>query len=250
MTKVLVTGGAGGIGRAIVERFLADGAQVMTCDADVAALDEAMTSLPGLLGLPCDVSDPAQVETLFEAVARDLGALDVFVANVGVGGPTQPVEELSLADWQRVMDVNLTGTFDTVRHAIPFIKASRGTIVIMSSAAGRYGYPNRAPYAVSKWGLVGLAKTLSIELGEDGVSVNAILPGAVGGERFERVIEGRAAISGRSIEEEMMTSFANQSLKQVVDPAHVADLVHFLTTPAGRSMSGAAISIDGDLQRG
>lgn len=250
MTKVLVTGGAGGIGLAIVKRFLADGAQVATCDADAAALEAVTTAHPGLVGMRCDVSDPDQVSALFEIVHRDLGGLDVMVANVGIGGPTTPVEDLSLADWQRVMDVNLTGTFDTVRRAIPFIKASQGTIVIMSSAAGRYGYPNRAPYAVSKWGLVGLAKTLSVELGEFGVSVNAILPGAVGGERFERVIEGRAAISGRSIEEETLVGLANQSLKKVVDPAHVADLAYFLTTPAGRSMSGAAISIDCDLQRG
>src|SRR5690606_22343268 len=98
--------------------------------------------------------------------------------------------------------------------------------------AGRYGYPNRLAYCVSKWGLVGFAKTLAMELGPDGISVNAVLPGAVGGERFDRVIAGRAALSGRSIEETMLEGLASQSLKHVVDPAHVADLVHFLTTPA------------------
>ncbi|MBO9671609.1 MAG: SDR family oxidoreductase [Sphingobium sp.] len=250
MKRVLVTGGAAGIGRAIAERFVAAGDRVLTCDVDAAELEAAKSAMPGLLAIPCDVSDPIQVDMLFAALARDLGGLDVLVANVGIGGPTLPADELPLADWQRVMDVNLTGTFDVTRRAIPLLKQSKGTIVIMSSAAGRLGYPNRMPYAVSKWGLVGMAKTLAAELGEFGISANAILPGAVGGERFERVIEGRAALSGRAFEDEMMAGFANQSLKQVAEPAHVADLVHFLTTPAGRSISGAALPIDNDLHRG
>ena len=250
MKRVLVTGGGAGIGRAIVERFVTAGDKVLACDIDAAELEAARAALPGLIAVPCDVSDPAQVDLLFGALEKDLGALDVLVANVGIGGPTLPADQLPLADWQRVMDVNLTGTFDVTRRAIPLLKASRGTIVIMSSAAGRLGYPNRMPYAVSKWGLVGMAKTLAAELGEFGISANAILPGAVGGERFERVIEGRAALSGRSFEDEMMAGFGNQSLKQVVEPGHVADLVHFLTTPAGRSISGAALPIDNDLQRG
>ena len=249
MKRVLVTGGAAGIGLAIVKRFVADGAEVLTCDVDAAGLDAACAALPGLKAIACDVSDTTQVDALFEAVARDLGGLDVLVANVGIGGPTLPADQLPLADWQRVMDINLTGTFDVTRRAIPLIKASKGTIVIMSSAAGRMGYPNRLPYAVSKWGLVGFAKTLAAELGGDGVSVNAILPGAVGGDRFEQVISGRAALSGRSFEDEMLVGFANQSLKQVVEPEHVADLAHFLTTPAGRSISGAALSMDADMQR-
>jgi NAD(P)-dependent dehydrogenase (short-subunit alcohol dehydrogenase family) len=250
MKHVLVTGGAAGIGRAIAARFVAAGDRVLTCDIDAAELDAAKAALPGLMVVPCDVSDPLQVDLLFAALARDLGGLDVLVANVGIGGPTLPADQLPLADWQRVMDVNLTGTFDVTRRAVPLLKDSKGTIVIMSSAAGRLGYPNRIPYAVSKWGLVGMAKTLAAELGEFGISANAVLPGAVGGERFERVIEGRAALSGHSFEDEMMTGFANQSLKQVVEPEHVADLVHFLTTPAGRSISGAALPIDNDLQRG
>ncbi len=249
MKRVLVTGGAAGIGLAIVKRFVAEGADVLTCDVDAAGLEAACAALPGLRAVPCDVSDTGQVSALFEAVARDLGGLDVLVANVGIGGPTLPAEQLPLADWQRVMDVNLTGTFDVTRRAIPLIKASKGTIVIMSSAAGRLAYPNRLPYAVSKWGLVGMARTLAAELGGDGVSVNAILPGAVGGDRFEQVISGRAALSGRSFEDELLVGFANQSLKQVVPPEHVADLAYFLTTPAGRSISGAALSMDADMQR-
>jgi NAD(P)-dependent dehydrogenase (short-subunit alcohol dehydrogenase family) len=250
MKRVLVTGGAAGIGHAIVARFVAAGDQVLTCDVDAAGLEAAKAKLPGLAAINCDVSRSVDVDALFEAVARDLGGLDVLVANVGIGGPTLPADQLPIADWQRIMDVNLTGTFDVVRRAIPLLKASSGTIIVMSSAAGRLGYPNRLPYAVSKWGLVGMAKTLAAELGEYGISANAILPGGVGGERFEKVIEGRAALSGRSYEDELLAGFSNQSLKQVVEPSHVADLAHFLTTSAGRSISGAALPIDNDLHRG
>jgi len=250
MRRILVTGGAAGIGRAIAERFIAAGDKVLVCDMDEMALACTEAALPGIATIACDVADVAQVEALFAALSAKLGGLDVLVDNVGIGGPTGPAETLSSADWQRVMDVNLTGTFEVTRRAIPLLKQTQGAIVVMSSAAGRYGYPNRLAYCVSKWGLVGFAKTLAMELGPDGISVNAVLPGAVGGERFDRVIAGRAALSGRSIEETMLEGLASQSLKHVVDPAHVADLVYFLTTPAGRSISGAALPIDCDLQHG
>lgn len=249
MSKVLVTGGATGIGLAIAKRFIDGGAKVLICDMDGEALGRARAALPSLIATPCDVANRRQVDALFETLERDLGGLDVLVNNVGIGGPTLPADRLPSEDWQRVMDVNLTGTFEVTRRAIPLLKASKGTIVVMSSAAGRLGYPNRLPYAVSKWGLVGFAKTLAAELGEYGISANAILPGAVGGERFERVIEARAALTGRSFEDEMIAGFENQSLKQVVDPAHVAEFAWFLTTPAGRSISGAALSMDCDMQR-
>lgn len=251
MTKhVLVTGGAAGIGLAIARRFVADGARVLVCDVDAAALHRAQAEMPGLLGQTCDVADPAQVEALFAAVEHRLGALDVLVNNVGIGGPTASADALSPEDWRRVMDINLTGTFEVTRRAIPLLRRAGGTIITMSSAAGRYGYPNRIAYATSKWGLIGFTKTLAMELGPHDVTANAILPGAVGGERFDRVIEGRAAISGRSFEEEVALGLATQSVKRIVQPEHVADLALFLTTPAGRSISGAILPIDCDLQRG
>lgn len=250
MTRILVTGGGGGIGLAIARRFVAEGAQVLVCDVDQAALDSACREMPSLLATPCDVADVAQIDALFATLHERLGGLDVLVNNVGIGGPTLPADQLPSEDWQRVLDINLTGTFEVTRRAIPLLKASAGTIIVMSSAAGRFGYPNRLPYAVSKWGLVGLTKTLAMELGGYDVTVNAILPGAVGGERFDRVIAGRARLSGRSIAEEEQAGLAAQSVKRIVPPEHVADLAWFLTTPAGRSISGQILPIDGDMQHG
>lgn len=250
MRHVLVTGGAAGIGYAIAARFHAEGDKVLICDVNEAGLASAAEALPGLQTVRCDVTRSEEIEGLFRAVDEKLGAIDVLVNNVGVGGPTLPLETLPREDWQQVLDVNLTATFDITQRAIPYLREAAGTIIVMSSAAGRFGYPNRIAYAVTKWGLIGFTKTLSRELGVDGISVNAIMPGAVGGERFDRVISGRAELSGKSIEETISDGLASQSLKQIVDPAHIADLALFLTTPSGRSISGQMLPIDCDLQYG
>lgn len=250
MKRILVTGGASGIGLAIARRFAAQGAQTLICDIDQSALDRACEDMPGLIGTCCDVADATRIDALFATLSTTLGGLDVLVNNVGIGGPTLPADQLPSEDWQQVLDINLTGTFEVTRRAIPLLKRTAGTIINMSSAAGRFGYPNRIAYAVTKWGLVGFTKTLAMELGAHDVTVNAILPGAVGGDRFDRVIQGRAQLSGRSFEEEVRDGLAAQSLKRIVDPAHIADLALFLTTPAGRSISGQILPMDGDLQHG
>jgi NAD(P)-dependent dehydrogenase (short-subunit alcohol dehydrogenase family) len=240
MKNVLITGGGAGIGRAIAHRFIDAGDRVLVCDIDEAALAEARTQMPHLAGLRCDVTAVTDIERLFAAVADVLGGIDVLVNNVGIGGPTLPADQLPNAEWQRVLDVNLTGTFEVTSRAIPLLKASAGTIINLSSAAGRFGYPNRIAYSVTKWGLIGFTKTLAIELGGDGISVNAILPGAVGGDRFDRVIQGRADIAGRSFEE---------TVDDLLASTDVAERAYFLTTNSGRAISGQMLPIDYDLQR-
>ena len=137
-----------------------------------------------------------------EAVAA-LGGLDVLINNAGIAGPTLPVERMPPAEWDRTVAVNITSMFDVTRLAIPQLKKSKaGSIINMSSIAGRFGFANRSPYAATKWAVIGFTKTLSIELGEWGIRANAIAPGAVEGERLERVFAGRASISGRTTAEE------------------------------------------------
>jgi NAD(P)-dependent dehydrogenase (short-subunit alcohol dehydrogenase family) len=250
MNRVLITAGAAGIGLSIARAFHATGARVYICDIDRERLAAALRDLPGLAGSACEVGDRAATAAMVEDAVRHLGGLDVLVNNAGIGGPTRPVSELDPADWDAVLRVNLTGTFDVTRLAIPhLVAAGGGAIINMSSAAGRFGYANRSPYAASKWAIVGLTKTLSMELGAHNIRVNAIAPGAVAGERAERVFAGRAQISGRSIEEEKMLGLANQSLKSLVDPDDIGQLAVFLASPAARSISGQVIPIDGDIQR-
>jgi NAD(P)-dependent dehydrogenase (short-subunit alcohol dehydrogenase family) len=179
-----------------------------------------------------------------------VGGLNVLVNNADIAGPNAPVEEVSPAEWERVMHVNLGGAFNVTRLAIPHLKqSSAGCIINMSSAAGRLGYPQRSAYATSKWGVIGFTKTLSMELGTFGIRANAILPGPVAGERMQRVLEARSAASGRSMQEERLSALANQSLKTFTEPEEIAALVLFLASDAAKSMSGQAIAIDGDLHR-
>ena len=250
MKRVLITGGASGIGYAIARAFHREGARVYICDIDVPALQRAAHELPGLLTLRCAVGEREAVTAMVGDAAQRLCGLDVLVNCAGIGGPTRPVQQLDPADWDAVLRVNLTGTFDATRAAIPYlIRSDAGVIINMSSAAGRYGYANRSAYSATKWALIGFTKTLSIELGEHGIRVNAIAPGAVAGERAERVFAGRAQISGRTVAEEKVLGLANQSLKELVDPDHIAALAVFLASDAGRSISGQVLPIDGDMHR-
>ncbi|MEC5408502.1 SDR family oxidoreductase [Paraburkholderia sp. MPAMCS5] len=247
--RVLVTAGAGGIGRAIAEAFVADGASVFVCDIDETALLHMQAQLPGIRTAVCDIADSSAVSQMVAGAASALGGLDVLVNNAGIAGPTASVAEMDADAWEAVLRVNLTGTFTVTQRAIPLLKQSgSGVIVIMSSLAGRFGYPNRSPYSTSKWGLIGLTKTLSRELGEFGIRVNAILPGAVEGPRIQQVLSARASASGRTVEQEKAAALANQSIKRFVDPADIAALAVFLASDAGRSISGQLIPIDGDSQ--
>ena len=250
MKKVLVTAGASGIGLATARAFHATGARVYTCDIDDAGLARATAELPGLLTRHCNVGDRAEVAAMVADAAQRLGGIDVLVNNAGIGGPTSSVQEMNPEEWDTVLRINLTGTFDVTRNAIAhLINSDSGVIINMSSAAGRFGYPNRSPYCASKWALIGFTKTLSMELGEHGIRVNAIAPGPVAGERAERVFQGRASVSGRSVEEEKRIGLASLSLKELVDPKDIAQLAVFLASDAAKSISGQVIPIDGDMQR-
>jgi NAD(P)-dependent dehydrogenase (short-subunit alcohol dehydrogenase family) len=250
MQRVLITAGASGIGREIARAFSAAGAKVAVVDIDAAALATLRTELRDGIAESCDLGELGQIEAVVPRVVEALGGLDVLVNNGGIAGQTAPVEQVSPAEWDRVMRVNLGGTFNVTRLAIPHLKKSpAGSIINMSSAAGRLGYPQRSAYATSKWGVIGFTKTLSMELGAFGIRANAILPGPVAGPRMERVLEGRASASGRSIEQERVSAFANQSLKAFTEASEIAALALFLSSDAAKTISGQAISIDGDLHR-
>lgn len=244
--RILVTAGASGIGLAIAKKFALEGASVHIVDVDGDAVQRAASNLK-ISGTIADVSDETAVgEAVAEAVAH-LGGIDVLVNNAGIAGPTAPVADYPLAAWRQVMDINLTGTFMVTAAAIPhLVRSKAGSIIMMSSLAGRFGYPQRSAYSTSKWGLVGLTKTLAMELGPDNVTCNAILPGAVAGERIEQVLAGRAAVNGTTEEQERASAYRNQSVRRFVEPAEIADLAYFLTGPSARSISGQTFPIDGD----
>jgi NAD(P)-dependent dehydrogenase (short-subunit alcohol dehydrogenase family) len=196
------------------------------------------------------MSKRAEIEAMVPAAVEALGGLDVLINNAGIAGLTLPVEQYPADDWDKVVAVNLTAMFDVTRLCIPHLKQSKaGCIVNMTSIAGRYGFANRSPYAATKWGVIGFTKTLAIELGEWGIRANAIAPGAVAGERIVRVFQGRAQISGKSMEEVKAAAMAEQSIKDMIDPKDIAALAVFLASDAGKSISGQVLPIDNDRQR-
>ncbi len=247
--RVLVTAGAGGIGLAIARRFAAEGARVHTCDVDEMALSALAASEPGITATPCDVSDRSAVERLFAEALTKLGGLDVLVNNAGIAGPTAKIEEMNPEDWDRCLEICLTGQFNCTRLAVPHLRKSRNaSIVNIASAAGRLGFAMRTPYAAAKWGVIGATRSLSIELGPDNIRVNAILPGLVAGDRQRRVLEAKAQQRGISYAEMERTAFSYTSIKDYVMPEQIADQILFMCSPRGKTISGQAISICGDTQ--
>jgi NAD(P)-dependent dehydrogenase (short-subunit alcohol dehydrogenase family) len=244
--RVVVTAAASGIGFAIAKTFAANGDRVHICDINEHALNEVTKGTPAITAMICDISDRSSIEAFVKGAADTLGGIDVLVNNAGISGPTAPVEEMDPDQWQAVLAVNLTGTFNVTRLAIPFLKKSEtGVIIIMSSLGGRFGYPNRSPYAATKRGLIALTETLAIELGDAGIRVNAIAPGAVDGDRIRRVLQGRAEASGRSLDDVTADALSIQAIKRFVDPNDIAALSLFLASDNAKSITGQTISIDG-----
>jgi NAD(P)-dependent dehydrogenase (short-subunit alcohol dehydrogenase family) len=249
--KVLVTAGAGGIGLKIAEAFLREGARVHVCDVDREALAAIGQTHPALSASACDVADRAQVAHLFEEALGRLGGLDCLVNNAGIAGPTGAVQDIDPGDWDRCIQVNLTGQYNCARLAIPHLTAGAGagrncSMMNLSSQAGRFGFAMRAPYAASKWAVIGFTKSLALELGPSGVRVNALLPGIVAGDRQRRVLEAKAAARGISFEEIERMAFANTSIKEYVTAEQLADLVVYTASPRARTISGQALSVCGD----
>ena len=248
--RVLVTAGAAGIGAEFARAFAANGAKVFVCDIDEAALATIAKEIPGVIAQRCDMASRAEIERMVPRAVEALGGLDVLINNAGIAGLTLPVEAMPPDSWDQVIAVNLTAMFDVTRLAIPHLKKSNaGVIINMASIAGRFGFANRSPYAATKWGVIGFTKTLALELGEWGIRANAIAPGAVAGERIERVFAGRAQISGKSMEEVRAEAFAAQSIQAMVDPKDIAALAVFLASDAAKSISGQVLPIDNDRQR-
>lgn len=246
---VLVTAGAAGLGLEIARAFVRAGDRVAVCDIDTLDLDALRASAEGIEALHCDVTDRHGCVDLIRRTHAVLGGFDVLVNNAGIAGPTGPLEDIDPLEWDETVAVNLTGTYNVTRAAIPWLKTTAGSsIVNIGSAAGRLGFPGRSPYAATKWALVGLTKTLAIELGRWGIRVNAVLPGAVDGDRIRRVIADKARVRGVPEATILETMLAGMSIKRLVPPQEVAALVVFLTSHAATTVSGQALSIDGDTQ--
>lgn len=248
--NVLITAGAQGIGLAAATLMQQSGANIHICDVDPSALENAKASLPGVSVSLTDVSSEAQVDAMFNALGKRWSKLDALVNNAGISGPTAPLAEIALADWQRTLDVNLTGVFLCSRRALPMLRgAGGGSIVNVSSVAGRLGFSLRTPYSATKFGVIGLTETWAIELGPENIRVNAVLPGIVAGDRLDRIIEAKASATGVDRDTMRKNLLSQVSLRKSVSAEDVAHQILFLCSAAGASISGQSISVCGNVER-
>lgn len=242
--RVAITAGAGGIGRVMADSYAACGARVFVSDVDATALAEC-----GHPGMFADAASVADMEGFVDAAVSSLGGLDVLVNNAGIAGPTKRVEDVTPAELDATLQIDLAAMFHTARRAIPALRAAGGgSIINLSSAAGRFGFQLRSPYAAAKWGVVGFTKTLAIELGPDGIRVNAILPGLVDGPRIRSVIKAKADAAGIGENAQTEKAVGTTSLRCFVTQHDIANMALYLSSPFGATISGQAMAVDADLQ--
>ncbi len=227
------------------EAFAETGAEVWVTDLNEAALQELPKTWKTRVA---NAADETQMRAVFDDIAA-AGGLDVLCANAGIAGPTAQVEDIHLDDWRACVSVNLEGAFLSAKYAAPQMKAAgRGAIILTSSTAGIYGYPNRAPYSAAKWAVIGLMKTLAMELGPFGIRANAICPGAVEGPRMEGVLDREAALKGMSRDAVYQGYAAGTSMRSWVRAEDIANMAVFLGSDAARLVSGQVIAVDGHTE--
>jgi len=248
MTRLtaFVTGASGGIGREIALALADEGWRVAVA-ARGDGIHETADRIDGdAFPVRCDVTDEESVADAIDATVSEFGGLDCLVNNAGIAGPTKPVEDVTDGEFADTLDVNLVGAFRTVKHAAPHLRASdRGSVVNIASISGKRPLTERTPYVASKMGVVGLTRTLAFELGDDDVTVNAVSPGPVAGDRIERVIQNQADARDISYEEAKEAVFTDDAaLGELVDPEDVANTVTFLASEKARHVTAQDVTVD------
>jgi len=215
----------------------------------VSDVDEAAIAACGHRAMRADAGSATELERFIDRTAEVLGGLDVLVNNAGIAGPTKPIEQVTAEEVDQTLGIDLASMFHCARRAVPLLReAGGGSIINLSSAAGKFGFPMRSPYSAAKWGVVGLTRTMAMELGPDGIRVNALLPGLVDGPRIRSVIRNKAAAKGIGDNEQTEISLSTVSLRCFVTQQDIANMALYLCSPFGRTISGQAISVDGGAE--
>ena len=243
MKRVLITAGANGIGLVMAQAFASAGYRVWVTDVDVAMIAALP---PGIRGSLVDAAQEPGMEVLFAEIAKEWGGLDVLCANAGIKGPTAAIEDMDMAAWHQCLAVNLDGAMLAAKFGARLMKpAGKGVMIFTSSTSGLYGTPYRAPYVAAKWGVIGLMKTVAMELGPHGIRANAICPGSVNGPRIDRVIDAEAEAKGMTADAVRQGYASGTALKRLSDPEDVANLALYLASDGARMISGQALAVDG-----
>ncbi|WP_199915359.1 SDR family oxidoreductase [Aminobacter sp. MSH1] len=247
--RVLVTAAGSGIGLTIAKAFRERGAQVYVCDVDASALKHAKSKVDGLLGSVVDVSRIEAVDAMVAEAAEQLQGLDILVNNAGIAGPTAAVEDVDPEAFQDTLRICLESQFLCARRAIPMIKAAGGgSIINLGSVASRLSFAMRTPYSAAKWGVIGFTKSLALEVGSHHINANAILPGHVNGDRFDRVMAAKGEALGISAEQLRKETLGLVALRSTVEQQDIANIALYLASPFGAMISGQAISVCGGVE--
>ena len=251
--KIIISAGASGIGWSTAKICLSRGAIVYLCDIDNKSLNKIRKhplNNKKLFSYEFDASDEYEVSNFFQQVNKKTKKIDALINNVGVAGPTGTIEKLSSEDWERTLKINVISHFYFTKLAIPMLKKNKGgSIINISSGAGIMGFPLRSPYAASKWAVIGVTKTLAMELGKFKIRVNAICPGTIKGDRMVRVIKDKAKflkVSKKLIEKEFVSM---ASMNCWIYEEDIGKMCSFLISKDGERVSGQAISVDGNATR-
>ena len=251
--KIIISAGASGIGWTTTKECLKNGATVFICDVNKKFINKSKKhplNNKKLFSYECDASNENQVSELFKKINKKTKKIDALINNVGIAGPTGSLEKLKSQDWERTIQVDVNSHFYFTKKAIPLIKKSKnGSIINISSTAGILGFPLRSPYAASKWAIIGVTKTLAMELGKFNIRVNAVCPGTIKGERMKRVIRDKAKftkVPSKTVEREFISM---SSMKKWILEEDIGKMCAFLISDDSSKVSGQVISVDGHTER-
>ena len=251
--KIIISAGASGIGWATTKVCLSKGATIFISDINKKYLNKVKKhplNKKKLFAYECDASNEDDVKNLFKQISKKTNKIDALINNIGVAGPTGTIEKLKSRDWEQTLKINVISHFYFTKLAIPMLKKNKGgSIINLSSGAGIMGFPLRSPYAASKWAVIGVTKTLAMELGKFKIRVNAICPGTIKGNRMVRVIRDKAKflkVSKKLIEKDFISM---ASMNCWIHEEDIGKMCSFLISKDGERISGQAIPVDGNATR-
>ncbi|MEU0465285.1 SDR family NAD(P)-dependent oxidoreductase [Amycolatopsis sp. NPDC006131] len=245
---VLVTGASRGIGRVLAKGFAAAGARTLFVARRKAELEglEKEIADAGHAGRAyvADLGEPAAVEAVLAAILKEHDGVDVLINNVGIAGPTAPIEDTPLDGWNETISVNLTSAFLAIRGLVPAMKQrGGGSIVNIGSVNGKAPFAQRSSYAATKMGLIGMSRTLALELGPSGIRVNCVLPANVAGERADEIFAAQAKARGVTLDEAKGQILAMSPLRTQVAPESILNVALFLASDYARHMTGQDVNV-------
>ena len=251
--KIIISAGASGIGWATTKVCISRGAKVFLCDVNeklINKINKTKKYKNKIFAYECDASNEDEVIGFFSKILKKTKKIDALINNIGIAGPTGTLDKLDSQEWEKTIQVNVVSHFYFTKQAIPMIKKNKsGSIINLSSGAGIMGFPLRSPYAASKWAIIGITKTLAMELGKYNIRVNAVCPGSIKGERMKRVIRDKAKftkVSSKKIEKDFISM---SSMKKWILEEDIGKMCAFLISDDSSKVSGQVISVDGHTER-